>query len=49
MIRLFTICLVLTVVCTVAARAQIPETLDQAKALASEKGKPLLVEFFHED
>jgi hypothetical protein len=39
----------LTVAYAVAANAQIPETLDQAKALASEKSKPLLVEFFHDD
>ena len=49
MIRLINICIVLTVVCTVAAHAQLPETLEQAKALASEKSKPLLVEFFHDD
>jgi hypothetical protein len=47
--RFVTLCLAFTVGCTVATLAQIPETLEQAKALASERGKPLLVEFFHDD
>ena len=47
--RFVTLCLALTVVSTVTTLAQIPETLEQAEALASEKGKPLLVEFYHDD
>ncbi len=47
--RFVTLCLVLTVGCTVATLEQKPESLDQAKALASEISKPLLVEFFHDD
>gem|GEM_PF-6006228 len=49
MVRLITICLTVSVVCAAAAHSQIPESLEQAKAQASEKGKPLLVEFFHDD
>jgi hypothetical protein len=32
-----------------AASAQSPESFKQAKALASQSGKPILLEFYHDD
>ena len=46
--RIAAIILILTGLYTVAG-AQQPEAFDQAKALSAELGKPVLLEFVHED
>lgn len=40
---------VLVLICIALANAQQPESLEQAKALSAELGKPILLEFVHED
>jgi hypothetical protein len=48
MTRVVALLISLITVCSSTLPAQTPETLEQARALASKKNKPILLEFFHE-
>ncbi len=41
--------LTLTALAASSAQAQKPESLEQARQLSIQQGKPLLLEFYHDD
>jgi len=47
--RIILATLTLTALSASAVQAQKPESLERARQLSSQQGKPLLLEFYHDD